>query len=177
MRQVLAVSLAGIVAVVTAIVQPAGSVEAAIGPSALSDRALSACFSLPPEPLTALTTDLQAALDGAGLAVTDVTATSNVHECHPRPQDGPPMRSRSTGIVVRTPAAGPVDRDALGVRIAEVVDAIRPVLAAPGAASPMTIVTVSMVAPEGNLDHKANWHRLVAARDQGLTGAALVDVK
>ena len=176
MRQMLAVSLAGIVAVATAIVPSAGSAAAAGLPGG-AERTRSACFSLPPEPLTALTTDLKAALDGAGLAVTDVTATSNVHECHPRPQDGPPMRTSSTGIVVRTPAAGPVDRDALGVRIAEVVDAIRPVLAAPGASSPTTIVSVSMVAPEGNLDHKASWHRLVAARDQGLTGAALVDAK
>ena len=63
--------------------------------------------------------------------------------------------------------------------MAAIVDAFRPALVAPmtpepGTAASGSSLKVTIVGPDGSLSHAANWPRILAARDQGLTGAALL---
>ena len=102
-KRMLALSLTGIVAVATALVPPADLAQAAVGPTGRFERATSACYSRPPQPLTTLTSELQAALDGAGLTITEVAATNQVTECYPDPRYGSPTRMTTRRIEVSDP--------------------------------------------------------------------------
>jgi hypothetical protein len=152
------------------------------GPRAEASQACSRLWYKVPRP--ELAAQLQAALEGAGIAGATVSAEAAGERCY-NEETG---EVRGPGITNRVHARVPVDdvsdAEALGTLAATMADVAIPVLVDAAddivtsdltTASRPADVSVSFVSPDERRDFKTRLPDLQAAREQGLTGAALIE--
>lgn len=179
-RWTLAISLAGAVTVALIALVPSDVLAAEPGTAGRDLRLPPPCIPRSEdEPLTVLTVRLRNALDEAALAPSVVEARSRGTACVGL--NGVPARVRHASVVdVRVPSDASADLDALGTTTAAVADAFKTVLSSPTSDSTLgphgPTITLTLESPATGVRLVTSWTRLLAARDQGLTGAALLDV-
>ena len=115
----------------------------------------------------------QAALDAAGLAPARVTVLGFGEDCLNTQGGAVRFAVRNTFLDVTVPVTDLADRDALGNRAAQVLDALRPLhIAQMGQGSDPSMITFAAGSATQVIRFPSTW---VTSGSQGLRGAALLD--
>jgi hypothetical protein len=119
---------------------------------------------------------LRSALDGAGISATTATANLRGSVCHPRESIMPAGHPNGRELLnIEVPTDGAADNEAVGNLAVPVIDALEPLMQSDIMASRQWIeVNITLRGPTQAITLSSSWGRLLAARQQGLTGAALV---